>query len=223
MSGTIGVLSSDLSRYADFSVALMHCQKPDGTKLIWTKGADVVGNMNRMFENMQGDWLWIMGDDHLFSSDLLMRLLEHDVDVVVPHCLKRQPPYDPVVYSGELGEDEAGHPIYVGHTDMPESGLVPVYACGSAGMLVRRHVFDALETPGRAMFRSHGGLNEDLTFCADLREAGFQIYCDPSALLGHIGLVSVWPQFRDGNWQIQLDLGGGVMMPVQRILQPELV
>ena len=221
--GTIGVLSSDLARYADFSVALMHCQTPPGSKLIWTKGADVVGNMNRMYRGMEGDWLWIMGDDHVFDSDLLLRLLEHDVDVVVPHCLKRMPPYDPVVYSGEAGEDHAGHPVYVGNTDMPKAGLVPVHACGSAGMLVRRHVFEALEKLPGEMFRSHGGLNEDLTFCADLREAGFQIYCDPSALLGHIALVSVWPEFRDGAWQIQLDLGNGVMMPVQRYLREEVL
>jgi hypothetical protein len=211
MTGTIGVISSDLARYADFSVALMHQHTPPGSKLIWTKGADVVGNMNRLVAGMEGDWLWILGDDHVFAPGLLLGLLAHDVDVVVPLCLKRTPPYDPVVYESQ---NEAGE--YVACMDLPEHGLVEVHACGSAGMLVRRHVLDAITDP---VFESYGGLNEDLTFCAKIRDAGFTIHCDVDAWLGHIGLVSIWPQYRDGEWQVQLDLGNGEMMPVRRFLR----
>jgi hypothetical protein len=209
--GTIGVLSSDLARYADFSVALMHQHTPPETKLIWTKGADVVGNMNRMVAGMEGDWLWILGDDHVFAPGLLLGLLGRNVDVVVPLCLKRTPPYDPVVYShqNDLGE-------YVAYTGLPEHGLVRVHAAGSAGMLVRRRVLDAIDDP---VFESHGGLNEDFTFCAKIRDAGFQILCDADAWLGHIGLVSIWPNWQDGEWQIQLDLGNGEMMPLRRFLR----
>jgi len=210
-AGTIGVLSSDLARYADFSIALMHSQTPPGSKLIWTKGADVVGNMNRMHQGMQGEWLWILGDDHVFDSDLLLRLLRRDVDVVVPLCLKRSPPYDPVVYSHQ---NEDG--VYVGYTDLPNTGLVKVHAAGSAGMLVRRRVFEAIEEPA---FESHGGLNEDLTFCAKVRDAGFDIHCDVDERLGHIGLLTVWPEYRDGAWQVELDLGSGVSMPVRRYVK----
>lgn len=213
MTGTIGVLSSDLSRYADFSVALLHQQTPPGAKLIWTKGADVVGNMNRMVAGMEGDWLWILGDDHVFAPGLLLSLLKRDVDVIVPLCLKRTPPYDPVVYA-EQNEDGD----YVAFVDLPEHGLVPIHAAGSAGMLVKRHVIEAIGGP---VFESHGGLNEDLTFCAKVRAAGFQIWCDVDAFLGHIGLVSIWPKYRDGEWQVDLDLGNGTMMPVRRFLKPE--
>jgi len=214
VSGTIGILSGDLSRYADFSIALMHQQTPVGTKLIWTKGVDVVGNMNQMVRGMHGDWLWILGDDHVFDPDLLVRLLHRNVDVVVPLCLKRSPPYDPVVYSHQNDRGE-----YVGYHDLPSSGLVEVHAAGSAGMLVRRTVLDALEDP---VFESHGGLNEDLTFCAKLRAAGFRIWCDTDAHLGHIGQVDVWPVFKDGEWQINLHLGNGTWMPMRRILKQEV-
>jgi hypothetical protein len=215
--GTIGVLSGDLTRYSDFVLALMHQTLPPGSKMVWTRGADVVGNMNQMVRGMVGEWLWILGDDHVFDGNLLQRLLVHDVDVVVPLCLKRLPPYDPVVYSHQ---NEDG--LYVGYTDLPAHGLVPVHAAGSAGMLVKRYVFDALTEP---MFESHGGLNEDLTFCAKVREAGFQIWCDVDSTIGHIGQVSVWPKWHEGEgeWQIMLHLGNGEIMPMRRVLQPDLV
>lgn len=213
--GTIGVMSGELV-HADFALALMHHHTPPGTKLVWTKGVDIVGNMNTMVRAQTGDWLWVLGTDHVMDFDLLPRLIAHDVDVVVPLCLKRSPPYDPVVYShqNELGE-------YVGYTDLPSSGLVEVHAAGSAGMLIRRRVLDALDDP---VFESHGGLNEDLSFCAKARDAGFRIWCDVDARLGHIGSVDVWPKLdRDGGWEIELRLGNGVHMPVRRIVDPELV
>ena len=153
-----------------------------------------------------------MGTDHVMDFDLLQRLLSHDVDVVVPLCLKRSPPYDPVVYSHQNEQGE-----YVGYYDLPEHGLVEVHAAGSAGMLIRRRVLDAFEDP---VFESHGGLNEDLSFCAKVREGGFQIYCDVDARLGHISEISVWPELRDdGEWGISLHLGNGQKMPVKRLVK----
>lgn len=213
--GTIGVLSSDLARYADFAIALMHHQSPPGTKLIWTKSNDIVGNMNSMVRGMQGDWLWILGDDHVFDFDLLTQLLARDVDIVVPLCLKRTAPYDPVVYAGQNEKGE-----YYGVHDLPEHGLVEIHAAGSAGMLVRRHVLDAIGDP--VFETGGGGMNEDLTFCAKARAAGFTIWCDVEARLGHIGILCIWPVFEDGEWKIQLQLGNGQNITVNRYVQ-ELV
>jgi hypothetical protein len=207
-SGTIGVLSGELSRYADFSISLMHQQAPPGAKLIWTKSCDVVGNMNSMVSEMEGDWLWILGDDHVFDPDLLSRLLAHDVDVAVPLCFKRTPPYNPVVYSHQNEQDE-----FECYRDLPGHGLVSVHAAGTAGMLVRRNVLDALADP---VFESNGVLNEDLSFCAKVRDAGFDIYCDVDARIGHIGQVVVWPKYKNGEWWIELHLGHGQVLPLRR-------
>lgn len=212
-AGTIGVLSGDMC-HSDFATAMAHHLKPEGTRLIWTKSVDVVGNMNSMVRGMEGEWLWVLGSDHVMDFTLLLQLLEHDVDVVVPLCLKRTPPYDPVVYSHQREDG-----VYVGYTDLPESGLVPIHAAGSAGMLIRRRVLDTLEDP---VFESHGGLNEDLTFCAKVRDAGFSIWADCDARLGHISQISVWPTFRDGAWAIDLHLGNGQVMPIRRIVDAEL-
>lgn len=214
-AGTIGVLSGDLARYSDFALALMHTIKPDGTKLVWMRGVDVVSNMNMMVAaaaTAHSEWLWILGDDHVFDPDTLMRLLAHDVDVVVPLCLKRSPPYDPVVYThqNEIGE-------YVGAHDLPEHGLHKIHAAGTAGMLVRRRVFEAIDWPPFAT--EGGGLNEDLTFCKRVREAGFDIHVDVDVPIGHISQISVWPLFEEGEWKIGLNLGNGETYRLKRFLR----
>jgi hypothetical protein len=213
VTGTIGVLSGDRTTYRDFAVSVIHHQSPPGTKLIWTQGADIVGNMNAIVRGMVGEWLWLLGDDHTFDFDLLQRLLEHDVDVVVPVCLKRSPPYAPVVYSHQNEDGE-----YVTFLRLPRRGLVEIHAAGSAGMLIRRPVLDAIGDP---WFETHGGLNEDLSFCAKVREAGLRLWCDTESSMGHIGQVEVWPEWREGEWMIQLRLGNGVTMPVRRFPESE--
>lgn len=212
--GTIGVLAGELSRYSDFWLALATCQKTEGTSMVCAQGVDIVGNMNTLVRNMRGDWLWILGDDHVFSQDLLIRLLAHNVDVVVPLCLKRTPPYDPVVYSRQNDQG-----MYVADNDLPEHGLHPIHAAGSAGMLVRRRVLDAIDKP---IFQTDGsGLNEDLVFCRKIREAGFKIWVDCDSHIGHISNLEVWPEFRNGQWQIALHLGNRVVMPIARRIVDE--
>ena len=207
--GTIGVLAGELSRYSDFWLALATCQKTEGTAMVCAQGVDIVGNMNTLVRNMRGDWLWILGDDHVFSQDLLIHLLSRNVDVVVPLCLKRTPPYDPVVYSHQ---NEEG--LYVAHNELPQNGIHPIHAAGSAGMLVRRRVLDAIAKP---IFQTDGsGLNEDLVFCRKIRDAGYRIWVDCDVAIGHISNVEVWPEWRNGQWQIALNLGNRVVMPIAR-------
>jgi len=211
--GTIGVIGGDLGRYADFTAALCILGKPDDTRLIYTRTVDVVGNCNTICRNYRGDWVWFIGDDHTFDPDVMIRLLEHEVDVVVPLCLKRTPPFDPVVYGGQ---NEEG--LYYG-AELPEHGLTEIHAAGSAGMLVRRYVLEAIDDP---WFESHGGLNEDLTFCQKVREAGFEIWCDVDTRLGHIATHQVWPAFREGRWHPDIVLDPTLTLPLRRTLAHEV-
>ena len=66
----------------------------------WLMGSNITGNCNDLARRMQGEWLWMIGDDHAFHPDIVVRLLSHDVDVVAPHCLQKSWPFPQVVYEG---------------------------------------------------------------------------------------------------------------------------
>ena len=212
--GTVGIVSGEYARYALFPQSLImllgHCGELV-SHLEWVTGLSVTQNCNELARRTQGDWLWIMADDHVFGPDLLSRLASHDVDVVVPHCLQRTFPYPQVVYEGE-----ESHEVHQLHTNLPEDELVEIYAAGSAGMLIKKHVLDAI---GEPWFETFGKQNEDLEFCRKVREAGFKIHCDTGALLGHIGNMIVWPKWLgdDDRWGIRVTAGPGHDLYMRRI------
>ena len=219
-SGTIGLCTQQLARYTDFWLAYQALVRPADTAYANVQGMDVTGNYNRIVDGMHGDWLWILGDDHTFAPDILVNLLAHDVDVVVPLVLKKDAPFDPVVYDGEEGYDQAtGLPIYR-VADLPQTGLHQIHAAGSAGMLIRRHVLDSIERP--VFTTSHGVQNEDLEFCRKVREAGFQIWCDVDQKMGHIGIHTVYPYWGGDRWRSIVDFGNGQLSPFYGITNDEL-
>ena len=220
--GTIGVISGERGSYASFWNCI-HSEHMNtlidypGTRLMIQMGVDICGNLNQLVRRMEGDWLWIMGDDHFWEAGMLDRLLAHDVDVVVPHCLRRNPPWQPVVNSHK---NEDGW--YVA-AELPEDELTEVYTAGSAGMLVRRRVFEALGDPYFTPSPNAEGLNEDMWFCERVHEAGFKVHCDPGALLGHISNYVVYPRWDEnaGGWHVDTVFDQETRIPIRRI--PEQV
>lgn len=207
--GTVGIVAGDLARYSEFTVSLCGAisASPKGSKLRYTRSVDVSGNCNEIcraaISDTHHDWVWIMGDDHGFDQSTLLWLLEDlyssdDVDVVVPHCLKRTPPWMPVVYSHQ---NDAGWFVVA---DLPQKGLTRIHAAGSAGMLIRRRVLETLDDPWFQPAPGAAGLNEDLYFCEKVREAGFGIFCDPEVTIGHIAAHTIRPTWNgaEGGWQV---------------------
>jgi len=206
-------------RFHDFIASLLNLKTymRDRALINMLPGVNVTHNCNeacKMMLEKGMEWLWLIGDDHVFAPNIVEELMKHDVDVIVPHCLKRVPSFEPVIYA-ESDEDDIHTPyLDIPATRMPrlpESGLTPVHAAGTAGMLIRRRVLEQMEQP---YFRTYGHQNEDLMFCKRIREMGIQIYCDPEIKLGHIGLVAVYPigllAPNDGRWLgwgVELSLG----------------
>jgi hypothetical protein len=212
--GTIVIPVGDSLRYPEFFVDYSSLQAPEGTQASIHRSGSVVQNLNESLAGIPDDheWVWILGDDHVFPSNLLVQLLDHDLDVVVPLCVKRTPPFQLVIMSEEteLYDERMGkhYPGYLPYQplEVPDE-LFTVVAAGSAGMLVRRHVLDAVGYP---WFENTDGvyLNEDFYFCAKVRAAGFEIHCDPYAYLGHIGQMHVWPARYEGRLAVKIDCGG---------------
>jgi len=205
LSGTIVIPTGDLARFTAFTVALATTDKPDGTMLSVYTSMSVTDNLNAMIAELGDDneWVWILGDDHHWDRDCLLRLLdaseELDADMVVPLVCKRNPPWDLVIMKEQV-EAEGPWPMWkpYGYSEIPDEPF-EIAAAGCAGMLVRQRVLDAL---GEPWFISTEGskVNEDVEFCRRAKELGFSLWCDPNVQMGHIGLFQVRPQKRDGKW-----------------------
>jgi hypothetical protein len=203
VSGTIGVIAADTGRYTLFSVSLTYLRHPPNTAIEWGLGTDLSTARNMLVKaslERGSEWMLFLDDDHVFSGDLLMRLLEHDEPMVCSLYLQRKPPFAPIAYSHR---DEGNYmPIMLHDHDPGE--LIDVHAAGCSGMLVRSEVFRAIEEP----WFEHGRVgelwnaSEDLIFCEKVHEAGFDIKLDLGAKLGHLCPSAIWPSEVDGEWVV---------------------
>lgn len=200
--GCVGVCVQETGRYTAFTESMSSLQTPPGTQVLWRYGSHIVNGMNWLVDNMAGEWLWIMGDDHSFDPHMLMRLLDHNVDVVVPLCLMRQQPFAPVVRVNEEGN-------VIDLTKLkPSEGLIEIHSAGSAGMLIRKSVLERVREafPGR-VFVEDGDVSEDFLFCSRVRELGIPIHCDLGSRLGHMAVVGIWPGVGpDGHFCIDFQI-----------------
>lgn len=207
---------ADHARYHHFTHDIVLLDVPDETKIAIQRSASVVQNMNAMVEEMlAGDsaWAWIIGDDHCFPRDIVVSLLAHDVDIVVPLCTRRSPPFGLVAFTepqeGEEKVDPLGRPFWhiIQFDELPKHGLMEIHAAGTAGMLVKREVFERMEGP---WFENSDTIstNEDVTFCRKARDLGFKVMLDVDSRIGHIGNFAAWPDRRGGDWGLTLDFQG---------------
>ena len=205
--GTIALPTAEIGRFTMFTVSLAGTKQPENTHLSIMASASVTENLNAVIRNLrdEDEWVWVLGDDHVWPADALTSMLEilddtPEADILVPLVVKRNPPWHLVVFR-EAGTYDDGLPRWQPFQweEIPASGVFEVDAAGSAGMLVRRHVFDAIGDP---WFRSTGGvvLNEDVTFCSDARNLGYGIYATADVTMGHLGIFNVRPMRRGGRW-----------------------
>lgn len=191
--GTVAVSADEAGRYTQFAMSMHALALPLETSTVWQIGNDIAANRNRAVEGLLrggGEWLWFIDDDHAFSPSIVAHLLEHDVDIVAPVVLRRQQPFAPVACVDDRILDLSS---------CPNEGLIKVQHTGSAGMLIRREVLEAVEEP---WFELRNGVSEDATFCQKAAEAGFSIYVDLATRMGHITTCAVWPAWseEDGRW-----------------------
>jgi hypothetical protein len=201
MSGLVGIIANDAARFSLFTSCTLKLRSPENTQVECLIGGDWCGARNdlvRMALEREADWLWFMDDDHAFPPSLLNRLLAHELPLVMPLCLTRVFPFAPVAYTSHNGV--AYEPINPGDHD---ETLVEIVAGGCAGMLIRREVLQAIPEP----WFEYADRSEDIIFCEKAREAGFRLYCDTEARLGHITTAVVWPAEHDGEWVTGFGIG----------------
>jgi hypothetical protein len=156
-----------------------------------------------------------MGDDHIFGSDTLLRLLAHQVPIVSPICLRRGPPYTPLVYRRQLpsGSGEEWPP-----TELPMSGLHQVYWASASGLLIQRSVLETIPYPWFEVGQIRPDeLGEDVYFAKKAQAHGIPWYVDCDTVIGHITPTCLWPTTSPEGWTITLDPTCAIPAPGERI------
>jgi hypothetical protein len=194
-------------------MSLDNVEIPKMSKVKWEVGCDVALNYNNLCKALLADenlkWLWILGDDHTFKINTLSRLLDRNVDIVVPLCLKRTPPFGPVVYKIE---DGSHYQRTLNYFDQ-KKGLLKVDACGNAGMLIKRHVIENIGSDWhRVGWIEPDQGSSDLYFCKRARETGYEINVDLDNHIGHLCHMAVLPT-RDINGSDNVGIGQGHEFP----------
>ena len=205
-SGTVGVIGMDTGRFSEFSMALARLKLPDGWMIQGAFNYDEAHARNALVESFAGEYLFFMDDDHAFAPKTLERLLAHGLDVVAPLCLQRRAPFVPTAIKGghhlELAPTKPYTEGRVMLVTPDPPGLYEVDLTGTAGMLVRRSVFDKLERP----YFHHGddadGTHRpsDTNFCKALTAAGVPIYVDTAVTLTHFNVAGFTPRWDGRRW-----------------------
>jgi hypothetical protein len=214
--------TGDIFRYSVSAQCFMSLRTPAGSAVSWQIGTLIGRSLNQAFQNMMDNpalqWIWIMGDDHTYAPDAILRLLEHGKDVIAPVCLNRLPPLDPTIVE-HIGPGKGRlKPL----EDLPTSGLYKLAdneTCGDAGLLIRRNVLEALspEKMGEAWHasRKSGALDaEDQSFIQKIKANGFDVFVDLETTIGHIVNITAEPVIREGKWEIALSAGNRPMINI---------
>lgn len=202
--GTIAVTADEAGRYTRFAISMQGLQIPNGSNTVWQIGNDIAGNRNGACDQIKGDWIWFIDDDHAFHPDILFRLLSRNVDIVTPICLRRTQPFLPI----PCVDDD-----FMDITKYQPDELVEVQHAGSSGMLIRKHVLDAVEAP---WFELGNGISEDVNFCRKAVAAGFSIHVDMDVRLGHITTAVIWPAWSDEEerWLTGFTVADGAQLAI---------
>jgi glycosyltransferase involved in cell wall biosynthesis len=216
-AGTILLASAAQPRYYEYTNSTEQVVVPKDTRYLIERGCSVVDNFNTGLRKATGDWVWFLGDDHEFAPDTLLKLLDHDVDVVVPISPIKIAPFTPCVLHGPQ-DDRIWHPnmeLYE-WDELSGDGLLPLPQgdfIGQAGMLVKKHVLDAIGDPWfKCGQLDPGRLQEDMYFCHELQKKGFTVWIDQNIIFDHFFIMGVTARKHEGKYTPAIKTGGKVMI-----------
>ena len=181
-----------------FCQSLALLQRAGDTKIGFEVGSLVYiarNNLAKQAIKAEADYVLWLDSDMVFAPDLLQRMLkvcqDEKIDFLTATCFRRKPPYTPCLFDKleRLPNDRGA--AFTALLSVPE-GRFKVGGCGFAGVLLSTDVILAVGAKynGR-LFDPLPGMGEDLSFCWRARQCGYEIWCDSSIELGHVGQMVV--------------------------------
>ena len=128
--------------------------------------------------------LLFLDSDMVFHETLVEDLTDWGKDFVCGAFVSRRPKYNACVYK-KLKPLES----------VTEWGMEPfrVEGCGMACTMISAEVLKDVQTKYGNCFTPTDDYGEDLAFCWRAKTVGHELWCEPTARIGHIALVPVYP------------------------------
>ena len=133
------------------------------------------------------DYLFAVDYDISFTPDTLIKLLNHDVDVVSGIYIQRFHDRHVIEIFEETGQGGFQH---IPWQNIKGKGLVQVGAVGLGCALIKKQVMVDIGYPQfyyRSALDHKDTYSEDLFFCRKALDKGFKIYADTTVLCDHTG------------------------------------
>lgn len=180
---TVGIPMASEYLHKLFVQSLINLQYPENSdiQMIPLSGFQLPFARNRIVEEALAygsEYVMFIDSDMTFPPDLILRLLKHDKDLVNALAFRRIHPHYPCIF--QWNEKDKCYET-MGYS----GGLQEVDATGMAAHLIKTDVFKKMKKPWY-YYRDHL-FSSDLTFCENVRKAGFKIYSDTDLKIGHIG------------------------------------
>lgn len=186
---------------APFAQSLAMIRKPDDDvacsfqmgSLIYTSR----NNLALQAMKAEFDYMLWLDSDMVFQQDLLIKMKqvmdEKDLDFLTGLYFRRVPPFTPVLFD-QLDIDENGICTWTDWKDVPE-GMFKIGGCGFGCVLIKTDVLFDVQSKFGEMFNPIANMGEDLSFCWRARQCGYDIWCDPSLVCGHVGYTIINDKF----------------------------
>jgi len=130
--------------------------------------------------------LIVMDVDMCYHPLTIPKLLAHRLPIVGALCFRRYPPFDSLMLRKE-GEG------YISVDEWKEDELVEVDATGAGCLMYDMEVFRQMPAPWFKFRANPDGstVGEDIGFCQELKNAGYQIFVDTSVPADHLTTMRV--------------------------------
>lgn len=134
--------------------------------------------------------LWL-DSDMIFTEELLDNLMFSGKSFVTGIAHGRRPPHMSCIFKRVWPASER----WEGH-NYPSSTF-KIGGCGFACVLIETKIIKAVYEKNGSAFFPMRELGEDLAFCKRAGELGFEIWAEPTVWLGHIGHITVYPEYEE--------------------------
>lgn len=210
MKVLVGLSTGEHIRRAEFLPSFLALERPDGSLMATVHGQSPATSRNIIIDQAIETGcthILFVDDDMILQTDTLTKLLSHDKDIVSALYLLRSFPHYPAFFDEAY---ETGDCKFSFLNDYKNERLVKGVNCGLGCVLIKTSIFSHLEKPYVRLGEiKKDGWCDDVGFFNRCRKAGFEIYCDLEATVGHMHGITIWPKKVDNLWLTRYAVNNG--------------